>query len=108
MLVNDRLNEALQDYQMLRSAISNEGNGTDDTAPSFRLTEDLSDVFSREEMAALAVRRQRYIHELRNALVRIENKTYGICRVTGELIPPERLRTVPHTTMSMTAKAAGL
>lgn len=110
VLINTRLEEALTDYKMLCMAIAGEGNGTDDTSPAFRVTEDLSDVFSREEMAQLAIRRQKYIDQLRNALVRVENKTYGICRITGELIPRERLMSVPHTTLSMNAKlqSAGL
>lgn len=110
VLVQDRLSEAVTDYEMLRTSIAGDGNGTDDTSPSFRVTEDLSDVLSREEMAQLAIRRQKYIDQLKNALIRIQNRTYGICRVTGQLIAKERLRSVPHTTLSMDAKGqlAGL
>jgi DnaK suppressor protein len=107
-LIINRLEEATMDYNMLRAALSGEGeNGTDDTSPSFRLVEDLSDTFSKEEIARLAVRRQKHIGDLNNALVRIENKTYGICQNTGELIPRERLLSVPHTTLSIHAKLRG-
>lgn len=107
-IVLSKLNEARIDYDMLHSAISgSSNNGTDDTAPNFRLAEDVSGFFSKEEMAQLAFRRHKYMEQLQNALVRIQNKTYGICRVTGQLIPKERLRTVPHTTLSMDAKIQG-
>jgi DnaK suppressor protein len=105
-IVNTKLEEARADYEMLREAISGSNdNGTDDTSPNFRLVEDVSGFFSREEMAQLAFRRSKYIEQLQNALVRIENKTFGVCRVTGKLIPKERLRAVPTTTLSMDAKA---
>jgi DnaK suppressor protein len=104
-LVTIKMNEARADYEMLRAAISGENdNGTDDTAPNFRMVEDVSGFFSKEEMAQLAFRRSKYIEQLRNALVRIQNKTFGICRVTGKLIPKERLRSVPTTTMCIDAK----
>src|SRR5688572_2271689 len=87
-LVNIKLDEARADYEMLRAAISGSNdNGTDDTSPNFRLVEDVSGFFSREEMAQLALRRSKYIEQLQNALVRIQNKTFGVCRVTGKLIP---------------------
>lgn len=82
---------------------SNE-HGTDDTASSFKMLEDGSDTLAKEEAGQLAVRQRKFIEQLENALVRIENKTYGICRVTGKLIPKERLRAVPHTTQSIEAK----
>ena len=79
-------------------------HGTNDTSPTFKLMEDGSDVLSREETAQLAVRQQKFIKHLEDALVRIENKTYGICRVTGKLISKERLKIVPHATLSIEAK----
>jgi RNA polymerase-binding transcription factor DksA len=89
----------------LKQTLSNEDNhGTDDTSPSFKLLEDGSDVMSKEETAQLASRQEKYIVNLKNALVRIENKAYGICRVTGKLIPKERLRSVPHATLGIDAK----
>lgn len=99
-----KIDEAESDLTALKEALSNSGsNGTDDTNPSFREIEDLADVYSREEIAALLLRRQRTITELKNALVRIENKTYGICSRTGQLIPRERLMMVPGTTVSLIA-----
>ncbi|MBL0103062.1 MAG: TraR/DksA C4-type zinc finger protein [Bacteroidetes bacterium] len=79
-------------------------NGTDDTASTFKILEDGSDSLAKEEAGQLAGRQKKFMEQLENALVRIENKTYGICRVTGKLIPKERLRAVPHTTQSIEAK----
>ena len=81
-----------------------DNHGTDDTSPTFKLLEDGSDMLSKEEVAQLASRQEKYIVNLQNALIRIQNKTYGICRVTGKLIPKERLRSVPHATLSIDAK----
>ncbi len=104
-LILDKLKEAQADYDLLKQTLSNEDNhGTDDTSPTFKLLEDGSDVLSKEETAQLAARQEKYIINLKNALVRIENKTYGICRVTGKLIPKERLRSVPHATLGIDAK----
>jgi DnaK suppressor protein len=104
-LILEKLKEAQTDYDLLKQTLSNEDNhGTDDTSPSFKLLEDGSDVMSKEETAQLASRQEKYIINLKNALVRIENKSYGICRVTGKLIPKERLRSVPHATMGIDAK----
>jgi RNA polymerase-binding transcription factor DksA len=104
-LIIDKLKEAQTDYDLLKQTLSNADNhGTDDTSPSFKLLEDGSDVLSKEETAQLAVRQEKYVVNLKNALMRIENKTYGICRVTGKLIPKERLRSVPHATLSIDAK----
>jgi RNA polymerase-binding transcription factor DksA len=104
-LIIDKLKEAQTDYELLKQTLSNADNhGTDDTSPSFKLLEDGSDVLSKEETAQLAVRQEKYIVNLKNALMRIENKTYGICRVTGKLIPKERLRSVPHATLGIDAK----
>jgi DnaK suppressor protein len=104
-LILEKLREAQTDYDLLKQTLSNEDNhGTDDTSPSFKLLEDGSDVMSKEETAQLASRQEKYIVNLKNALVRIENKAYGICRVTGKLIPKERLRSVPHATLGIDAK----
>lgn len=104
-LILEKLKEAQADYDLLKQTLSNEDNhGTDDTSPTFKLLEDGSDVMSKEETAQLASRQEKYIINLKNALVRIENKSYGICRVTGKLIPKERLRSVPHATLSIDAK----
>ena len=104
-LILGKLKEAQTDYDLLKQTLSNEDDhGTDDTSPSFKLLEDGSDVMSKEETAQLAQRQEKYIVNLKNALVRIENKTYGICRVTGKLIPKERLRSVPHATLGIDAK----
>jgi DnaK suppressor protein len=104
-LILEKLKEAQADYDLLKQTLSNEDNhGTDDTSPSFKLLEDGSDVMSKEETAQLASRQEKYIVNLKNALVRIENKAYGICRVTGKLIPKERLRSVPHATLGIDAK----
>ena len=104
-IIVTKLNEAKTDYELLKQTLTNTDNhGTDDTSPTFKLLEDGSDMLSKEEVAQLAVRQEKYIVSLQNALVRIQNKTYGICRVTGKLIPKERLRSVPHATLSMDAK----
>jgi DnaK suppressor protein len=104
-LIIRKLAEAKADYDLLKSTLSNKDNhGTDDTSPTFKLLEDGSDVLSKEETAQLAQRQEKYIVSLQNALIRIENKTYGICRVTGKLIPKERLRSVPHATLGIDAK----
>ncbi len=104
-LILEKFKEAQIDYDLLKQTLSNEDNhGTDDTSPSFKLLEDGSDVMSKEETAQLASRQEKYIINLKNALIRIENKAYGICRVTGKLIPKERLRSVPHATLGIEAK----
>ena len=100
-----KLEDAQRDYELLKSTLSHkDDHGTDDTSPTFKLLEDGSDVMSKEETAVLASRQEKYIQNLQNALVRIENKSYGICRITGKLIPKERLRVVPHATTSMEGK----
>lgn len=104
-LINAKLAEASRDYELLKNTLSHkDDHGTDDTSPTFKLLEDGSDVLSKEETAQLAARQEKYIQNLKNALIRIENKTYGICRITGKLIPKERLRSVPHATLSIDAK----
>jgi DnaK suppressor protein len=103
-LINKKIKEALEDYEMLKASLSNDNHGTDDTGRTFNMMEDGSETLSREEVAQLAARQESFIENLKNALKRIENKTYGICRVTGKLIQKERLRLVPHATLSIEAK----
>ncbi|MBQ2187416.1 MAG: TraR/DksA family transcriptional regulator [Bacteroidales bacterium] len=101
-LILDRLAQARKDLALLQENVAN--SESDDTAPTFKILEEGAAVLSKEENSALAVRQAKYIKNLENALIRIENKTYGICRVTGKLIPKERLRAVPHATLSVEAK----
>ncbi|MFN3916545.1 MAG: TraR/DksA family transcriptional regulator [Flavobacteriales bacterium] len=104
-LIEKKLTEAREDYEMLKSTLSySDYNGTDDTGAAFKMMEDGSETLSREETAQLAARQEKFIMNLENALIRIQNKTYGICRVTKKLIPKERLRLVPHATLSIEAK----
>ncbi len=102
-----KIESAQDDLDVLRSATSNDSdNGTEDTSPTFKQFEEGSSTLSKEENIKLAERQAKFIRNLNNALVRIENKTYGICRVTGKLIAKERLELVPHATLSMEAKNA--
>jgi RNA polymerase-binding transcription factor DksA len=104
-LIIGKLDDARTELINLNAAIiSANENGTDDTGASFKMLEDGSDTLAKEEAAQLAARQKKFIEQLEAALIRIENKTYGVCRVTGKLIPKERLRAVPHTTQSMEAK----
>lgn len=104
-IILKKLAEAQSDYEQLKQQINNEDDhGTDDTSPTFKLMEDGSELMTKEELTRLAIRQEKYIASLKNALIRIENKTYGICRATGKLIPKERLRIVPHATLSIDAK----
>jgi RNA polymerase-binding transcription factor DksA len=104
-LINKKLEDARNDFDLLKDALSHkDNNGTDDTSPTFKLLEDGSEVLSKEETTQLAMRQQKFIQNLEAALVRIENKTYGICRGTGQMIPKDRLRVVPHATLSIDAK----
>ncbi|MFM7566937.1 MAG: TraR/DksA family transcriptional regulator [Flavobacteriales bacterium] len=106
-LINRKLQEAQDDYRLLKGSLShNDDHGTDDTGRTFNMMEDGSETLSREEVAQLAARQEKFIQSLQAALVRIQNKTYGICRISGSLIPKERLRLVPHATMSIDAKNA--
>ena len=106
-LINKKLEEAQIDYNLLKGSLShNDDHGTDDTGRTFNMMEDGSETLSRVEVAQLAARQEMFIQSLRAALVRIQHKTYGICRVSGQLIPKERLRLVPHATMSIDAKNA--
>jgi len=104
-IIEKKLDEARKDYELLKNAFSNkDDHGTDDTSPTFKLLEEGSDVLSKEETGQLAARQKKFIENLEAAMVRIQNNTYGICRVTGKLIPKERLRVVPHATLSIEAK----
>ena len=104
-IIEERLAQAEHDLELYKKAYRNDGNnGTEDTAPQFKSYDDGSDVMSKERNAQLAIRQERFIRDLNMALVRIENKTYGICRETGKLIRKERLKLVPHTTLSIDAK----
>ncbi len=104
-LILKKLAKAQEDYELLRSNLDNsDGNDVADTSPTFKILEEGASTLGKEEAGRLAQRQLKFIQHLQNALVRIENKTYGICRVTGKLIPKERLRAVPHATLSIDAK----
>ncbi|PKQ62857.1 molecular chaperone DnaK [Labilibaculum filiforme] len=104
-LINAKLEKARKDYLTLKAVISNSsGNDTEDTSPTFKVLEEGASVLSKEEAGRLAERQSKFISHLEVALIRIENKTYGICRETGNLIAKERLRAVPHATLSIEAK----
>jgi len=104
-LILEKLNKAVKDYDLLKGTITNSvGNDTEDTSPTFKVLEEGAATLSKEEAGRLAQRQLKFIQHLQAALVRIENKTYGICRETGQLIPKERLRAVPHATLSIEAK----
>lgn len=106
-IINEKLALARRDYsQMMRTLMNVDGNDVDDTSPTYKILEEGSSTQSKEEMVQLANRQQKFIKGLEAALVRIENKTYGIDRITGELIPKERLRVVPHATLSVASKNA--
>lgn len=104
-LITDKMNKAKEQLEMIQSSYKNDrDNGTDDTSPTFKAFDEGSEVMSKEANSQLAIRQEKFIRDLRNALVRIENKTYGVCRVTGKLINKERLKLVPHATLSIEAK----
>ncbi len=106
-LILEKIRLAQRDYQQMMDVLTNkEGNGVDDTMPTYKILEEGSMTQTREELTNMAARQQKFVQGLQAALVRIENKTYGVCRVTGKLIPKERLRAVPHATMSIEAKLA--
>ena len=105
-LILDKLEKAQRDYEMLKSNIMN-ANDTADTSPTFKVLEEGANTLGKESAAQLANRQLLFINKLKAALVRIENKTYGICRETGKLIPKERVRVVPHATLSIDAKNMG-
>jgi len=104
-LINEKIEKAQHDLELIKSAYMNDhNNGTDDTSPTFKAFEEGSETMSKEANSQLAIRQEKFIRDLRNALIRIENKTYGVCRVTGKLIKKKRLELVPHATLSIEAK----
>ena len=104
-LIQSKLEKAKYDLDLIKSAYLNDSNnGTDDTSPTFKAFEEVSETMSKEANSQLAIRQEKFIRDLKNALIRIENKTYGLCKVTGKLINKERLKIVPHATMSIEAK----
>lgn len=104
-IILKKIQVAEEDLDLLRSSFKNDSNnGTDDTSPTFKAFEEGSETMSKEANVQLAIRQEKFIRDLKNALIRIENKTYGICRVTGKLIRKERLKLVPHATLSIEAK----
>ena len=105
VLIEEKIEKAKKDLKLLKSTYMNDGNnGTDDTSPTFKAFEEGSETMSKEANTQLALRQEKFIRDLKSALIRIENKTYGICRVTGKLIKKERLTLVPHATLSIEAK----
>ena len=108
-LILEKLAEAKKDYETLCASINHTmSNDTEDTSPTFKVLEEGASTLSKEESGRLAQRLQKFMNSLEAALVRIENKSYGICRETGKLIPKERLRIVPHATLSIEAKEKGV
>ncbi len=104
-IINKKLAKAQEDYEMYKNSITQgDGNDISDTSPTFKILEEGAATLSKEEAGKLAQRQQKFIQHLQAALIRIENKTYGICRETGKLISKERLRAVPHATLSIDAK----
>lgn len=104
-LILEKIERAEEDLALLKSAYANDAdNGTEDTAPTFKAFEEGSTTLSKEENMKLAMRQEKFINNLKNALIRIENKSYGVCRVTGKLISKDRLKLVPHATLSIEAK----
>jgi len=107
-IIMAKLNTAKKDYEQLRAGLTNsDGNDVSDTSPTFKVLEEGAATLSKEEAGRLAQRQMKFIQSLQAALIRIENKTYGICRETGKLIAKERLRAVPHATLSIEAKQGG-
>ncbi|MFV0468925.1 MAG: TraR/DksA family transcriptional regulator [Dysgonomonas sp.] len=108
-LILEKLEKAKLEYEGLKASITNsDGNDVTDTSPTFKVLEEGASTLSKEEAGRLAQRQMKFIQNLQAALIRIENKTYGICRETGKLIPKERLRAVPHATLSIEAKNSGI
>ena len=104
-IIEEKIAKAEEDLALLRSSYMNDGNnGTEDTSPTFKAFEEGSETMSKEANVQLAIRQEKFIRDLKNAILRIENKTYGVCRVTGKLIQKERLKLVPHATLSIEAK----
>lgn len=108
-IILEKLKKAKEEYDLLKATIMNsDGNDVTDTSPTFKVLEEGASTLSKEEAGRLAQRQMKFIQNLQSALIRIENKTYGICRETGKLIPKERLRAVPHATLSIEAKNSGV
>jgi len=104
-IIIDKIDKSKHDLELIKSAYMNDhNNGTEDTSPTFKAFDEGSAVMSKESNSQLAIRQQKFIRDLKNALIRIENKTYGVCRVTGKLINKKRLELVPHATLSIEAK----
>ena len=104
-IIEVKIAKAEEDLALIRSSYMNDGNnGTEDTSPTFKAFEEGSETMSKEANVQLAIRQEKFIRDLKNAILRIENKTYGVCRVTGKLIQKERLKLVPHATLSIEAK----
>jgi RNA polymerase-binding transcription factor DksA len=104
-IIGKKIERAEEDLILLKAAYKNDAdNGTNDTSPSFKSFDEGSEVMNKESNMQLAIRQEKFIRDLRNALLRIENNTYGVCRVTGKLIQKERLKLVPHATLSIEAK----
>lgn len=104
-LILAKIEKAKHDLELIKSAYMNDhNNGTEDTSPQFKAFDEGSAVMSKESNSQLAIRQEKFIRDLKNALIRIENKTYGVCRVTGKLINKKRLELVPHATLSIEAK----
>jgi DnaK suppressor protein len=104
-IILNKIQKAQADLDLIKSAYMNDlNNGTDDTSPTFKAFEEGSETMSKEANSQLAIRQEKFIRDLKNALFRVENKTYGLCKVTGKLISKERLKLVPHATMSIEAK----
>ena len=104
-IIHQKIDKSQHDLELIKSAYMNDhNNGTEDTSPTFKAFDEGSQVMSKESNSQLAIRQEKFIRDLKNALIRIENKTYGICRVTGKLINKKRLELVPHATLSIEAK----
>tara|TARA_B100001146_G_C16183169_1_gene435578 strand:- start:16 stop:390 length:375 start_codon:yes stop_codon:yes gene_type:complete len=104
-IIIEKIERAKEDLSLLKSAYANDAdNGTEDTSPTFKAFEEGSTTLSKEENMKLAMRQEKFINNLKNALIRIQNKSYGVCRVTGKLISKDRLKLVPHSTLSIEAK----
>jgi len=104
-IIEAKIKQAQRDLSLLESAYKNDSdNSTNDTAPTFKSFDEGSKTMSKEANVQLAIRQEKFLRDLNNALLRIENKTYGVCRVTGKLINKERLKLVPHATLSIEAK----
>ncbi len=104
LIIKKKLEIARNDLSSLNESLKNQDNDIQDTSPTFKVLEEGATILSKEEVGLLASRQKKFINDLENALIRIENKTYGVCRVTGELIEKDRLKIVPHATLSMAAK----